>query len=129
MVRADIGADLTYHISAPEPGHVFVAAGGQGEELMAKYIVLTSWTDQGIRKVKESPARLDQVRELAKKYDCALTDFYMTVGAYDMVVTLDAPDDDTAAKLLIAIASAGNIRTTTLKAFPEDDFRKIVGEV
>lgn len=96
---------------------------------MAKFIVLTSWTDQGIRKVKESPARLDQVRELAKRYGCTLSDFHMTVGAYDMVVTLDAPDDESAAKLLIAIGSAGNIRTTTLKAFPEDEYRKIVGGV
>jgi uncharacterized protein with GYD domain len=96
---------------------------------MAKFIVLTNWSDQGIRKVKESPARLDQVRELGKKYGCTLTDFYMTVGAYDMVVTVDAPDDESAAKFLIAIAAAGNVRTTTLKAFPEDAFRKIVGEV
>lgn len=96
---------------------------------MAKYIGLVNWTDNGIRQIKESPARLDGVRALAKKYGCELKDFYMTIGAYDMVVTMEAPDDDSLAKFLLAIAAGGNVRTTTLKAFPEDVYRKIVGDM
>ena len=93
---------------------------------MAKYIILANWTDQGIKNVKESPDRLDGVRALAKKLGCEMQDFYMTVGAYDIVVTMEAPDDETMAKLALTVGRAGNVRTTTLKAFSEDSFRKII---
>jgi uncharacterized protein with GYD domain len=96
---------------------------------MAKYIVLSNWTDQGIKTVKESPARLDKAREAAKKLGCELKKFYMTIGAHDMVVIFEAPDDETMAKLALTIGGAGNVRTTTLKAFSEDSYRKIVGSV
>lgn len=94
---------------------------------MGLYIALTNWTEQGIRNVKESPARVDAARKLAKKYGCELRDFYMTIGAYDMVVTIEAPDDDSMAKFALALGTAGNVRTTTLKAFTEESFRKIIG--
>ena len=93
---------------------------------MATYITLVNWTDQGIKSIKEAPDRIDAVRALAKKLGCEMQDFYMTVGAYDMVATMEAPDDETMAKLALTIGSAGNVRTTTLKAFSEDSFRKIV---
>jgi uncharacterized protein with GYD domain len=93
---------------------------------MARYILLVNWTDQGVKNVRESPARLDGAKTLAKKIGCEIREFYMTIGAYDMVVILDAPDDDTAAKFNLTLAMGGNVRTTTLKAFPEDAYRKIV---
>ncbi len=96
---------------------------------MAKYIILANWTDQGIKNVKESRGRVDVVRALAKKLGCEMQDFYMTVGAYDIVVTMEAPDDETMAKFALTIGSAGNVRTTTLKAFPEDSFRKIIADL
>ena len=96
---------------------------------MAKYIALLNWTDQGIKNIKDSPKRVDSVRELAKKNGCELQDFYMTIGAYDMMAILEAPDDEAAAKLLLTIGSAGNVRSTTLKAFPEDSYRRIVGSL
>ena len=96
---------------------------------MAKYITLLNWTDQGIKNVKDSPKRLDSVRDLAKKNGCEMRDIYLTIGAYDLVSILEAPDDETAAKLLLKIGSAGNVRSTTLKAFPEDAYRKIVGSL
>ncbi len=96
---------------------------------MAKYIILANWTDQGIKNVKESPSRVDVVRALAKKLGCEMQDFYMTIGAYDMVVTIEAPDDEAMAKLALTIGRAGNVRTTTLKAFSEDSFRKIIADL
>ncbi len=96
---------------------------------MAKYIILANWTDQGIKNVKESPDRVDVVRALAKKLGCEMQDFYMTIGAYDMVVTIEAPDDEAMAKLALTIGRAGNVRTTTLKAFSEDSFRKIIADL
>ena len=95
---------------------------------MAKYIILANWTDQGIKNVKESPGRVDVVRALAKKLGCEMQDFNMTIGAYDMVVTIEAPDDEAMAKLALTIGRAGNVRTTTLKAFSEDSFRKIIAD-
>jgi uncharacterized protein with GYD domain len=96
---------------------------------MPKYILLTSWTEQGIKNVKESPKRLDAARELAKKYGCEFKKFYMTIGAYDMAVVVNAPSDDALAKFVLSLAKGGNIRTTTLKAFSEDAYRAIIGEV
>jgi uncharacterized protein with GYD domain len=93
---------------------------------MAHYILLVDWTAQGIAKVKDSPKRLDTARKLAKKLGAKLGDFYMTVGKHDMLVHLDAPDDATVAKFVLSLAGAGNVRTTTLKAFAEPEYRKII---
>jgi uncharacterized protein with GYD domain len=93
---------------------------------MPRYIALANWTDQGIRAIKDSPKRADAARALADKMGCKMGDFYMTIGGYDMVVMFDAPDDETMAKLALTIASGGNIRTTTLKAIPEDAYRKVI---
>jgi uncharacterized protein with GYD domain len=94
---------------------------------MTLYIALANWTDQGIRNIKDSPARLDGARQLAKKYGCEMTHFFMTMGAFDMVTMIEAPDDESAAKFAVALGASGNIRTTTLKAFSEDSYRAIVG--
>jgi uncharacterized protein with GYD domain len=94
---------------------------------MAKYILLTNWTDQGVRNIKDSPKRLDAARKLAESAGCKFGDFYMTMGGYDMVAHLDAPDDATVAKFVLHLAGGGNVRTQTLKAFGEDEYRKILG--
>jgi uncharacterized protein with GYD domain len=94
---------------------------------MATYISLINWTDQGIKNVKESPKRLDASRELGKKFNCNIRDFYMTIGAYDIVAIVEAPDDESAAKFTLALGALGNLRTTTLKAFSEDTFRRVIG--
>jgi uncharacterized protein with GYD domain len=102
-------------------------AGQQGMKAMAKYISLLNWTDQGIKSIKDSPKRIEAARALAKKHGCEMKDFYLTIGAYDMVTIIEAPDDETAAKLMLTIASGGNVRSTTLKALSEDAFKKIAG--
>jgi uncharacterized protein with GYD domain len=96
---------------------------------MAKYILLINWTDQGVKSVKDSPKRLDAARKLAETVGARLGDFYMTMGACDMVVHLDAPDDATVAKFVLLQAGGGNVRTQTLKAFSEDEYRKILGAI
>ena len=99
------------------------------EELMPSYIMLSNWTDQGIRHVKDSPDRLDAARKLCAQHGAEITAFYMTMGAYDMVIVIDAPNDDAFARLAISIAKGGNIRTATLKAFDEDQYRKIIESI
>lgn len=96
---------------------------------MAKYIQLMNWTDQGIKSVKDSPKRLDAAREAAKKMGCTIHKFYMTAGAYDAVVIAEGPDDETMAKLTLMLGMGGNIRTTTMKAFSEDAYRRIIGSL
>lgn len=93
---------------------------------MAKYITLVNWTDQGIKNVKDSPGRLDAARALAKKLGCEMEDFYMTIGAYDMVAIMEGPNDEAMAKFALTLGAGGNVRTTTLKAFSEDSYREIV---
>ena len=96
---------------------------------MARYIMLTNWTEQGIKNVKESPKRLDAAKALAKKFNGEVVEFYMTTGAHDMVVMLEAPDDEAAAKFALSLGSAGNVRTTTLKAFSEQSYRSIISSL
>jgi uncharacterized protein with GYD domain len=96
---------------------------------MPSYVVLVNWTDQGIRAVKDSPKRLDAFKQMLKNAGGELRGVYLTLGAYDVVTVVDVPSDDVAAKLLLGVASQGNVRTTTLKAFPEDEYRKIIGSI
>jgi uncharacterized protein with GYD domain len=93
---------------------------------MAQYIMLADWTEQGIRNVKDSPGRLDAARQLCKKHGAEITAFFMTMGSHDMVVILQAPSDEAVAKVALALAAGGNVRTETLKAFGEAEYRQIV---
>ncbi|MFO1133507.1 MAG: GYD domain-containing protein [Hyphomicrobiales bacterium] len=96
---------------------------------MAHYILLANWTEQGIKNIKDSPARVEAARQAAKKLGCTMGDFYMTTGTVDMVWAFEAPDDETVAKFCLSLAMKGNIRTTTLKAFSEAEFGKIIHDV
>jgi uncharacterized protein with GYD domain len=93
---------------------------------MATYISLLRYTEQGIKNIKESPNRLDSVREAFRKVGAELKDFYLVNGQYDAICISEAPDDDTIAKLMLSIGAKGNVRTETIRAFKEDEFRKIV---
>jgi uncharacterized protein with GYD domain len=96
---------------------------------MATYIMLANWTDQGIRSVKDSPNRLDAAKKALKDLGGDFKSFFMTMGEYDMVAIYEAPDDAAGAKFALQLAKQGNVRTKTLKAFPETDYRKIIGSV
>lgn len=93
---------------------------------MPTYIILINYTDQGIRNVKESPKRLDAAKKLLKSMGGEFKQFYLTMGAYDLATIVEAPNDEAIAKFALVVGSLGNIRTTTLKAFPEDEYRKII---
>lgn len=93
---------------------------------MATYIMLMNWTDQGAKSVKDSPKRLDSARQVARKAGCELRDFYMVMGKHDMVAILEAPNDESAAKFTLSVAGTGNVRTTTMKAFSEAEYRNVM---
>jgi uncharacterized protein with GYD domain len=96
---------------------------------MPTYITLTSYTQKGIENIKESPARLDAVKQAARRMGGEVKAFYLTMGQYDIVLVAEAPNEETLAKLLLTIGAQGNVRTQTLRAFTEDEFRKIVAEL
>ena len=93
---------------------------------MATYAILTNWTQDGIKEVKKSPARLNKVKQAFKEAGGRVKTFYMAMGRYDMVVIAEAPDDETIAKLALMVGSAGSVRTETLRLFPEPEYRKII---
>jgi uncharacterized protein with GYD domain len=93
---------------------------------MATYIVLTSFTDQGVRNAKETTKRSDAVKEMAKKFGVTVKEFYWTLGSYDVVGIFDAPDDTSMTALGLAIGAQGNVRTQTLRAFSKDEMNGIL---
>ena len=94
---------------------------------MPTYITLLNWTEQGMGKIKASSKRLDAGRKAFSKAGCELKDVYLTMGPYDLVCVIEAPDGETAAKAILSLGAAGNVRTLTLPAFTEDEYRKIIG--
>ena len=96
---------------------------------MATFIVLGNFTEQGIRSIKDSPKRSDAFKAMAKKAGVTVKDIYWTLGHYDIVTIVEAPDTATATALGLAIASLGNVRTETLTAFGPEEFGKILGKM
>ena len=95
---------------------------------MATFISLLSFTDQGIRSVKESPKRADAVKAMAKKMGVTIKEVYWTLGHYDLVVVLEG-DDEAVTSTLLEVGSLGNVRSETLRAFSAAEIGRIVGNI
>ena len=93
---------------------------------MPTYITLLNYTQEGVTRMKESPARLDAAKQAFKAAGGELKTFYLTLGQFDAVVIAEGPNDETAARLALMIAGQGAVRTQTFRAFTEDEYRKIV---
>lgn len=96
---------------------------------MAHYVILLKYTAQGIAKIKESPARIDAARKAFRDAGGELKHWMLLIGQYDAMAMVDMPDDMALAKVLLRIAAQGNVQTETLRAFSEEEFKKIVAEV
>jgi uncharacterized protein with GYD domain len=96
---------------------------------MATYVTLLRYTEQGIRNVKDSPARIDAAKKMFQAAGAEMKAWYLTLGRYDAIVIGDAPNDETAAKLALALGALGNVRTETMRVFTESEFRKLVGSL
>jgi uncharacterized protein with GYD domain len=92
---------------------------------MPTYVTLIHYTDQGVKTFKDLPSRLEDTRKAGQAVNAQLVSFYLTMGQYDAVVISDAPDDATVAKLALAAAGRGNVRTETMRAFTEDEAKSI----
>lgn len=93
---------------------------------MARYISLLNWTDQGIRNVKETVNRANAARQAFEAGGGTFVDAYWTLGAYDVVLIFEAPDDETAIRLALGLGTKGNVRTATMRAFGEQEMARIV---
>ena len=93
---------------------------------MPTYVSLVNWTEQGARTVKDTVNRRGQAEALAEKHGVRFVQVYWTVGPYDVVVVLEAPDDESATAMLLELASEGNLRTTTLRAYGHDEMSGIL---
>ena len=96
---------------------------------MTTYIMLANWTDQGARNVKDSPRRLDAAKKALEDVGGEFKSFFLTMGDFDMIGVYEAPDDAVAARFTLQVGQLGNIRTRTLKAFPESAFREIIASL
>jgi uncharacterized protein with GYD domain len=96
---------------------------------MATFIALVNWTDQGIRNVKDTIQRYERGEEIAQKYGVSNEQIYWTVGPYDMVFIAQAPDEESITAYLLQVASAGNLRTTTLRGYNREEMSGILERV
>ena len=95
---------------------------------MATYVILASFTDQGIRNVKESPDRLAAFKAMAEKMGVTMKSALYTVGTYDMVNVVEG-SDEAVTSVLLKLGSLGNIRTQTLRAFSSEEMRAITAKL
>ncbi|HXL87235.1 MAG TPA: GYD domain-containing protein [Gemmatimonadaceae bacterium] len=94
---------------------------------MPTYISMLRYTQQGISSVKNSPARIDTAREAYKKAGGELKAIYLTLGQYDLVAIAEMPNDEAVARMALGLGIQGNIRSETMRAFTEAEFKKIAG--
>lgn len=96
---------------------------------MVTYVVLSQFTDQGIRTIKNSPQRASQVAEMARSFGCEMKEIYWTLGQYDIVSIVEAPDEQSFTAFGFAIGAAGNVRTQTLRAFNKSEIGAVLGKL
>ncbi|MGH7123925.1 MAG: GYD domain-containing protein [Stellaceae bacterium] len=96
---------------------------------MATYISLCHYTADGIKDIKQAPKRLDKAKALVRKLGGEMKKIYLTMGSYDVVAIYDLPDDEAAATFALIIGRTGAVTTTTLRAFKEADYRRLVKDL
>jgi uncharacterized protein with GYD domain len=96
---------------------------------MATYVSLMNFTDEGIRKIKDTPKRADAFKDMAKKGGATVKDVFWTLGEYDVVAIVEAPDDVSMTALGLSSGALGNVRTQTLRAFTQGEIKTIVGKI
>jgi uncharacterized protein with GYD domain len=95
---------------------------------MANYVFLISWTEQGVKNYTETAKRADIAAAEFARLGGKLTDIYWTLGPYDLVGLAEFPDDETATAAALQLGAAGNVRTTTMRAFDRAEVRKIIAK-
>ena len=96
---------------------------------MANYVILATFTDQGVRSAKESPKRAEAFKKMAETFGVTVKEIFWTQGRYDIVVITEAPDEIAATALNLSLSALGNIRTESLRAFSAEEMAKIVSRM
>lgn len=96
---------------------------------MPSYVLLLRYTQQGIEKIKESPARHEANKKAFEAMGAKRIGTYWVMGQYDAVAIVEAPDDETMTKIVLSIGSKGAARTETLRAYTEDEWRKLIAGI
>ena len=96
---------------------------------MPTYISMLRYTQQGISAIKNAPARTDAAKEAYRKAGGELKAIYLTLGQYDLVAIAEMPNDEAVARMALAQGALGNVRSETMRAFTETEFKKIAGTV
>jgi uncharacterized protein with GYD domain len=94
---------------------------------MPTYLMLLRFSAQGVQKIKESPNRVDATKKLCRDLGGEIKQFYALMGQYDAALILEAPGDEVATKMGLALSSFGNVRSETLRAFTETEYRALIG--
>ena len=98
-------------------------------KIMATYIGLIQFADQGIRNVKDTVKRGDAAMAEAEKMGMKVLEEFWTMGAYDAVVVFDAPDDETMSAFMLKIGSLGNVKSHTMRAFRKNEMEKVLAKI
>lgn len=96
---------------------------------MPTYVALIDWTEAGVRNFNDTVDRYEAARDQLEARGVSFKEIYWTLGAHDIVSVIEAPDDESLAAALLAVARQGNIRTTTMRAFDADEMRSVIGKV
>ena len=96
---------------------------------MPTFIVMLNWTDQGIRAVKEAPKRIQAARERSKKIGVEIKQLFLTSGEFDLLAIVETPNPDNIVKWALATGADGNVRTRTVRAWPEAEMVKLISEL
>jgi uncharacterized protein with GYD domain len=96
---------------------------------MAKYVSLLQFTDQGIRSVKDTVQRAAAATAEAEKMGAKITQAFWTMGAYDLVLLVDAPDEETVSALSLKLGSLGNVKSETMRAFGREEMENILAKI
>ncbi|MEU1792254.1 GYD domain-containing protein [Streptomyces sparsogenes] len=95
---------------------------------MPTYVALLSWTDQGARNYKDTAKRAESFGSAVNKLGAEILGIHWTIGPYDLVTVLEAPDDETATAALVQLGGVGNVRSTTLRAFDREEMERIIAK-
>ena len=124
QIRLDLEADRPGR--AREQGR---QASAEGERVVAEVADCVFYdTDKGVRDIKDSPHRADSFNEFAEKSGARVVSQYWTIGTHDGVLVLDAPSDEIAASVLMHLGAAGNVRTTTLRAYDWGEAQELIAD-
>ncbi|MFY9772537.1 MAG: GYD domain-containing protein [Xanthobacteraceae bacterium] len=96
---------------------------------MPTFIIMMNWTEQGIRNVKDAPKRAAAAKEMAKKVGVEIKQTYLTNGQFDLVSIVESASGDNIAKFCMQVGALGNVRTSTVRAWSQDEYMKLISEL